>query len=434
MNVLKDKINIPSLFFLCILFLLKACSSDTSQVCLNCVKSAEEAAKIALNMAQEANANGTFGVGGAIIENKTGRVIVSLRNHVLEPLNPAVQIKEGETYTFDPTAHGERQLVYWYYQNRFALNLPHPSELTIVTSLDPCAMCTGTLLAAGFNVAVVALDDWAGINYNGNFDFPGLPSSLKAMLQSRFGYYAVDNIRRYVGSNSVIFKDNSISKSTLDASLSVFLDNVQKIRDNSQGSGVDPMYLIDPFNLPDNSPIKRAFREAYPKAFTYKVANFRLPDETIKNILIELKENAPLAKNAVAFIDPFGNLVLATADTFTNNPVATAYMNLIQQYSKIRFSLVNNPQTTEQARRTLTHPKYGTIVFLYAPDPTDVLTLQILGAYGSTMEGPIPQTEPSNFQYYYPPQNGTIEELLNLISNLPPFYTKTVGISPQQVK
>jgi cytosine deaminase len=415
--------------------LLTGCAFKAKpQACTNCVHSADAAAQLALFKAQEANANGTFGVGGAIIENSTGRVIVALSNRVLAKLQPAVQHKDGETYTYDPTAHGERQLVYWYYQNRVAMNLPEPSKLTIVTSLDPCAMCTGTLLASGFNVGVVALDDFAGINYNSKFDFPGLPAQFRTMLESRFGYYGIDAGRMYVGGKSVLYSDSTVSQETYQNSLSVFVKNVQKIRDNSQGSGSDPKDLTDPALLPDSSAIKTAFRARYPSAFTYKLANFRAPDTSLRDHLTKLMVNTPGAQNAVALIDPFGNLVMSAADTFASNPTATAFMNLVQDYSTIRYNLVNNPATTLETRNSLTHPKFGTFVFLYAPSPSDPLTLQILGAYGSTMEGAIPQTKPSNFQYYYQPRIGTSADLLSLISNLPPFYKEIVGIVPEQVQ
>lgn len=411
------------------------CSSESATNDTNTyLHNAQGAAEVALSRAQAANASGTFGVGGAIIENSSGRMIFALSNHVLETLKPAVQITPGEAYTYDPTAHGERQLVYWYYENRVAMNLPEPSQLTVVTSLDPCAMCTGTLLSAGFNVGVVAIDDWAGINYTTQFNFPGLPEWLKQMIQARFGYYAVDGTRIYVGGDSVAFRSNTVTQATHQDSLSVFLGNVDKIRVNSQGSGVDPKYLTDPAKLPDVSAVKTAYKAGFSGAFSHKLANFRAPDATLKGILTTLVNSTPRAKNAVAIIDPFGNLIMASADTFDVNPVATGFMNLVQGYSKIRFNLVNNPDTTTEARKSLTHPKYGTFVFLYAPSSNDLLTLKDLGAYGSTMEGAIPQTTPSNFQYYYPPREGTMTELLALIANMPPFYTKNVGIVPEQVQ
>jgi len=50
---------------------------------------------VALSRVQEANADDAFGVSGAIIDNNTGRVIVSLRNRVLGTLQESVQLKPG---------------------------------------------------------------------------------------------------------------------------------------------------------------------------------------------------------------------------------------------------------------------------------------------------------------------------------------------------
>ena len=114
------------------------------------VKNADEAAFIVLNQALLAEAQDTYSVGGAIVENATGRVIHKLHNNVLKKLSTT-----NKVFTFDPTAHGETQLVYWYYKHKEELKLPDPDQLTIITTLDPCVMCTGALLTAGFNVGVI---------------------------------------------------------------------------------------------------------------------------------------------------------------------------------------------------------------------------------------------------------------------------------------
>ncbi|UUZ51661.1 hypothetical protein LP420_11320 [Massilia sp. B-10] len=75
--------------------------------------------------------------------------------HVLKALQNNV-VSEG--LIFDPTAHGERQLIDWYFAERGGAALPPPEEITIVTSLDPCAMCSGAILAHRFNVVVAAID------------------------------------------------------------------------------------------------------------------------------------------------------------------------------------------------------------------------------------------------------------------------------------
>ena len=399
------------------------------------LNSADQAASTVLAQAMQAAAQGTFPVGGCIVDNHTGRVIYALHNNVLKTLSTT-----NKLFTFDPTAHGERQLVYWYFANREVLQLPDPQHLTIVTTLDPCAMCAGTLLSAGFNVAVVAIDDFAGINYNESFSFNDLPLNLREKAKNSFGYYACGDksqdpsiyVREYVGSKSVAFNNTRVSAANLMACGSIFQASVNTVRDNSSDFGKAPSELTDPATLPADSPIKQVYKSVCPQAFSLKLNNFRIPDNNLYKLLLDLKESTPNAQNACAFIDPFGNLIVAFADTFAQSPVHAAFMNVTQVYAQVRFKLMNNSATEKIAENTLTHPKYGTFVFLYAPDPTQPNTVMTLGAYGSTMEGPVPQIFPANFLYYLPPQAGDIMSLTSLIMNLPPFYTELAQLSVMQ--
>jgi len=400
------------------------------------VNSAEQAATLVLAQAMQAVEQGTFAVGGCIIENSTGRVIHAMHNNVLKPLKDNSRI-----FTYDPTAHGERQLVYWYYQNKDMLNLPEPKDLTVVTTLDPCAMCTGTLLTAGFNVAVVAIDDFAGINYNESFSFEDLPPNLRSLAQSKFGYYACGieghdpsmYVRKYIGGKNVVFNTTTVSSQTLMGCGAVFTATADAVRNNSSDSGLAPDQLTNPASLPETSAIKSSYRQIYPGAFKTKIPNTRLPNEALYSLLVETKNSNQTAENAVALLDPFGNVVLCLPDTFDISPVHTAFMNVTQAYAKTRFALMDDSSTVDEASKCLTHPKYGTFVFLYAPNPEDTTTIMTLGAYGSTMEGAVPQAFPANFQYYKAPLDGTMEELSSVIMNLPPFYTQLAQISVMQV-
>ena len=360
----------------------------------------------------------------------TGRVAQAMHNNVLKPLADS-----DKTFTYDPTAHGERQLVYWYYANKDKLGLPGPSELTVVTSLDPCAMCTGTLLTAGFNVGVVAIDDFAGINFN------DVPPALRGLAELKFGYYACGEkgqdsgtyVRKYVGGPDVVFRETAVSAQRLVGCSDIFQASLDKVRTTSSESGLPPSGLSDPAKLPDNSPVKTRFRSVYDGAFRSKTPKSRLPGAQLYELLTLVKDSAPEAKNAVALLDPFGNVILCLADRFDLSPVHTAFMNVTQSYAITRHGLMDDKDTRQSATEYLTHPKYGTFVFLYAPNPKDSTTIMTLGAYGSTMEGPVPQIFPANFQYYNPPLEGTVEEFRSVIMGLPPFYTQLAQISAMKV-
>ncbi|MFZ9301362.1 MAG: nucleoside deaminase [Chitinophagaceae bacterium] len=413
-------------------------SSNANPISTGYVKNADEAASVVLSMAQEANLQGTFGVGGAIIENDTGKIVMVMHNKVLQALGSNLGPLSNKIFINDPTAHGERQLVYWYYENKAALNLPDPSALTVVTSLDPCAMCAGTLMTSGFNVAVVAHDDFAGVNWDKRADFLGYPTAIQNKLKRYFGYYGIVGGQNYSGASSILYSDTRVSKLNADSCTSVFNDNVQQVRNASNASGLDPRdpnnQMVDPSTLSSSSVFRTNYLSSFPDAFKIRLTNYRQPDEILKRYLQSLVQQSIGANNAVAFIDYYGNLLMASADHFDISPVATAFMTTLQNYSKLRFALVNNPITTLLAQKSLSSPKFGTFVFLYAPDGFSTNTLKDMGAYGSSMEGPIPVVSPSNFQFYENPLIGTFEDLKALISAMPPLYGPAlVNISPERV-
>ena len=53
-----------------------------------------------------AKTQGTYGVGGVLLDQQ-GNVLKALQNNV---------VRDG--LVFDPTAHGERQLIDWYFAER----------------------------------------------------------------------------------------------------------------------------------------------------------------------------------------------------------------------------------------------------------------------------------------------------------------------------
>ena len=400
----------------------------------NVIRNAEEAAALVLSLARQADREGTFGVGGAIVESDTGRVVHTMHNKVLQRLGAGLGKLSNTVYVSDPTAHGERQLVYWYYENRMRLSLPDPEGLTVITSLDPCAMCAGSLLKAGFRVAVVAYDDFAGVNWKRKGGFESFPPDIRSRFRNTFGYFAVENSRPWSGQGVPLVSRSAVTQASAENCDTVFSKNAEKVRDASNASGLDPRAPANRMIDPAKSPLRDRYRLSFEAAFSVKLEDYRRPDDTLKRYLRQLVQRTPGAKNAVAFIDYFGNLMMASADRFDISPVATAFMTTVQNYSKLRFALVNDPSTSEVAQRSLVSPKFGTFVFLHAPDGFDPNTLKDLGAYGSTMEGPIPIPLPSNFQFFEDPLVGSADDLRALIAGMPPLYIELVGINPQKVQ
>lgn len=95
-----------------------------------------------------------------MVNNLNGQIIYSNNNRVIDRLQNISQF-----FLHDPLFHGETYAIKWYWENKDDLGLPDPKDITIVTSLDPCIMCTGNILLSGFNVGSAQLDIAGGVNY-----------------------------------------------------------------------------------------------------------------------------------------------------------------------------------------------------------------------------------------------------------------------------
>lgn len=61
------------------------------------------------------------------------------------------------------------------------------------------------------------------------------------------------------------------------------------------------------------------------------------PTPELRHHLTQLVKSTPQAKNALALIDPHGNLLLARPDRFDVSPVHTAIVNVVIDYSQFYF-------------------------------------------------------------------------------------------------
>ena len=396
--------------------------SDTGSV-----SNAESLATLALWTAQRGADAGSYGIGGALVESATGRVLQTMPNRVFRTLSG------GGTFVEDPTAHGERQLMSWYLAQRETLGLIDPGGLTVVTTLDPCLMCASSLLTVGVNVGVVAIDDYSGINYDSSGSFGDLPEPLRSQALATFGYYAVEGGRAFQGSQSIAYADESVTQDTLDASASLYSTSADTVRSARRESGVAPSELSDPSTNPAAIDVIRAFQVTCPEAFTVKVRDARLPDRRVYDVLVDVVRRNPGATNAVAYLDPFGNLVTAQADQQPVNRLSTAFALCTRAYAQTRYALMDSESTLAIAEQTLTNPNFGTFVFLEAPDPATATGMFDIGAYGSTMGGAALPTIPSAFQYFELPPGVTEKQLQDVIYPLPPLYSQNIKISPQRV-
>lgn len=386
----------------------------------------QAAVAIAAAEAMAAKTQGTFGVGGVLLDG-AGNVLQSMHNNV---------VRQG--LVFDPTAHGERQLVDWYFAERAkGTPLPPPCELTIVTSLDPCCMCTGAILEAGFNVVVAAPDAKAGINYDGAASFTALPQPLQELAGKRFAYPSVRGATEYARAPSgaapkSFFIGKSISEATQALCSLVFESTSAEVMRLLHAG--DDAALLDPAALPPDHVVVRALRRRYPDALTYRCAP-HAPDAGLAPFLqaaMEQDKRDGGQGDAAALLDAFGNLLLCMPGQLASSVIRTPFMECTRQYAQLRYELmaVADAPLQDEIKRYLGHPKHGTFVLAIGPD-AGAASFMTLGAYGSTMEGALPENNPAQFQYVRPamPQ----AQLLALCRAMPPLYRNIIQVRPTQV-
>lgn len=387
----------------------------------------QAAVAIAAAEAIAARTQGTFGVGGLMLDQH-GNILQSLHNNV---------VKDG--LIFDPTAHGERQLIDWYYAERASgRDLPPPQDITIVTSLDPCCMCSGAILAGGFNVVVAAPDQASGINHDNSASFGALPQALRAQAGGSFSYPAILGSSLYARAASgaapkSFFIGKTIAEATQALCSLVFEATSAEVMDMFNAD--HPRELLkDPATLPPGHAIVRALKQQYPDALAYRCTP-QQPDAGLAPFLLQAmardREHGG-AGDAVALLDSFGNLLLCMPGRMAQSGIRSAFMETTRAYAQLRYKLMHGATREQQddIRHYLGHPKQGTFVLARGPDASAVSYMN-LGAYGSTMEGPLPLKNPAQLQYVLPslPQ----AELNALCAAMPPLYRNIVRIRPTQV-
>lgn len=387
----------------------------------------QAAVAIAAAEAIAAKTQGTFGVGGLMLDQH-GNVLQSLHNNV---------VKQG--LIFDPTAHGERQLIDWYYAERAkGRDLPPPQDITIVTSLDPCCMCSGAILAGGFNVVVAAPDREAGIDHDVSAGFGALPEALRAQAASTFSYPAILGSSLYARAASgatpkSFFIGKTISEPTQALCALVFEATSDEVMRLFQ-TDLPGEQLRDPATLAPDHVIARALKQVCPDALTYRCAPL-IPDAGLAPFLLRAmardREHGGDG-DAVALLDSFGNLLLCMPGRMTQSGIRSAFMEATRAYAQLRYKLMAGatPERQQEVRRYLGHPKDGTLVFARGPD-AGAISFMNLGAYGSTMEGPLPASNPRQFQYVVPAI--AQEELDAICAAMPPLYSEIIRIQPAQV-
>ncbi|WP_062083507.1 nucleoside deaminase [Caballeronia udeis] len=401
------------------------------------VTTVEQAMEIAANQTLIASCANTFSVGGLLVDD-AGNVLHAMPNQV---------IKDG--YTSDPTAHGERQLTDWYYAN--SNNLPEPSQITVITSLDPCCMCTGAILTAGFKVLTAAYDTYSGINYDTKSDFPSLTPGMAKRAEERFGYPEVidgvcyNRLAKGPENNVPAFTAKTIQGRTVALCENIFQATLATVR-NQINNDLPFDELGDILSLASTDPIRVALSSKYAQALQYRSQVPFTPDEGLVPYLKPMMQHDITLGGkgqAVALLDHHGNLLLCKSGSESMSSIRTAFMEVTRTYAGLRRQL--QMDGIKDTRKYLPHPKYCTFVFALGPMLDDVppvrpdigplsqtQSFMELGAYGSTMEGALDTVNnPSPYQYVRSRMNA--DTLAAFCKKMPPLYSGEIKVNPIQV-
>ena len=328
--------------------------------------SAQKAAEHAVELAIQAARAGTFGVGGFLVD-RWGRVLQEARNDV---------VRDGCVH--DPTAHAERRLVAWYQARRLAApnSVPPPNQVTVVTSLEPCMMCAGSILQSGLNCVALAGDEVAGVTSRG--DFNSLPSQLRPFARDRIGFLGVSGKG---GSGPARFL-GTVDADMVHRAKQVFLDTIDSVKAEfdvcAAGDDVD--------------------------------AN----EAAVREVLTQLSD----VEGDTELLGPANEVLLRCAPAATDSVTASALMRLIRRYSLAR---------RVAAARTgipLPHPRRCRIRCAAAP-ALDARFVTDFGAIGSFLEGPAERTP-----YVLCGGGAYGPNAVNAaLDAFPPLYSEIIGLS-----
>ncbi len=375
-------------------------------------------ARVALAEAQKAVREFSYGVGGILVDIRTKRLIHYMHNTVIARENPTERHRLK-----DPTAHGERQLVDWYCENRQNRGLPDPHDIMIITTLDPCCMCTGSILSVGFRAVVAALDDQAGINWNNSTQFSPFEGRERELIRSTFIYPEVIGDPHRPGYGTVpTFDVKTLQNNTVGACLETFVKGAKAAR-GIINDIVELKDARDIRSLPASHEIVRRLTAEYPPALSYRARDFKRPDKGLAPYLIDAARGGR-DHDAVAFLDCFGNLLMCRGSNKDQSPIRTAYFETIRAYQRVRYEL---SAYDKEALHYLCEPKFGTFVFVKGFDK-GAQSFADLGAYGSTILGTLENE--ANLQYVTPRiDHGELERF---IKGMPPRYSSL--IKPRRVE
>lgn len=388
---------------------------------------AKAAVQESVRAALQANKDGTFGVGAVLVDNKTGEILKDAKGEPFIVKNGV--IKDG--VPVDPTAHAERQSVDRYYEQPEEWRQAHPKEsFTVVTTLDPCVMCAGCLMKAGFNAVSISMDSYAGIAEDDPKDGFRITDKLKSMARKLFGYFAFEEEKirnKFVGQKDSPWHDFKFEKDILSEAWNAFISIAGKAREvvnNYRDSAplepgqeqrkqvADVIRNAMPAEL-DGTDIRNADYtgiNAWKTPTAFKKAMNKAADES---------KAAGNSKNSIALLDPFGNVLMIMTGQEKTSPIRTPVQEMVRTYATARAT------APEELIQYMPHPKYCSVVFLNQPEKTPDGVIDI-GTLGSMYE--LKGKDKARIYYMHKARGDNGMDA----TGMAPLYEKVAGIYPEK--
>ena len=365
------------------------------------IVSANDAAGRAAALAESSAASETFGVGGLLVD-RDGRILAQAVNSV---------IREG--VVADPTAHVERQLVDWYFQQRTHSTLPAPDDLVIVSSLDPCAMCAGAILKAGLSAIAVAADTASGVH--GQDGLPHrMPRELWERAEKSLAMFAVKGRPGSLRNGSTVWLADEVSQDSLIRCENALVESLLRVRARVGGSQEDVRSTLAFTKMMS---LLRDMEADLPKQVFLPTPEM---DSATTASLAQWRQQ--LSGDSACLLNEEGRPILFARSAEKISPIGDSILELTRIYTALR----NQFRDIKGVR--LPHPRRCSFLRRAAPDSAATALLE-LGALGSFLEE---RRYPSSF-----PLLATLEKsdgrLERYAASLPPFYTDEIDVTAGQM-
>jgi hypothetical protein len=240
-----------------------------------------------------------------------------------------------------------------------------------------------------------------------------------------------------MGSSHSIFYGDKIAIKLDQRSIHAFsssLEKIKKIINNHHHLRLHDK-LINPMTLTKSSSssssshlhIAKLLKKYNPKVFSKEyVVRFDRPGVNLGHILIrKAKESYKTTGifNSACLVDPFGNVLLSEGSSEnTLSPIRTPFLELVRKYHRLLF------EAGQEGNKYFAHLKYCKTVLLLGPgkDPKSIMEA---GCFGASIEGELPKNRNDHSsQLQYVIQQQDPNDLKDMLGNLPPLYSKTIGI------